>query len=102
MRQIDKKKKKDKVAAVLMLCFCLIALTSIFTIKASINKISESAEDVPVTKRPLRSRRKTNRPPGRKRRRQKRIPRQHRRRFPPSTAETGRKLSKTSLHARWI
>ena len=51
MRQIDKKKKKDKVAAVLMLCFCLIALTSIFTIKASINKISESAEDVPVTKK---------------------------------------------------
>lgn len=51
MRQIDKKKKKDKVAAVLMLCFCLIALTSIFTIKASINKISESAGDVPVTKK---------------------------------------------------
>ena len=51
MRQIDKKKKKDKVAAFLMLCFCLIALTSIFTIKASINKISESAEDVPVTKK---------------------------------------------------
>ena len=46
MRQIDKmdkKKKKDKVAALLMLCFCLIALTSVFTIKASIDKVAESA-----------------------------------------------------------
>lgn len=51
MRQVDKKKGKDKVAAALMLCFCLIALTSIFTIKASIDKISESAGDVPVTKK---------------------------------------------------
>ncbi len=51
MRQVEKKKGKDKVAAALMLCFCLIALTSIFTIKASIDKISESAGDVPVTKK---------------------------------------------------
>ena len=51
MRQVERKKGKDKVAAVLMLCFCLIALTSIFTIKASINKISNSANDVPVTKK---------------------------------------------------
>lgn len=51
MRQIERKKGKDKVAAVLMLCFCLIALTSIFTIKANINKISQSANDVPVTKK---------------------------------------------------
>lgn len=49
MRLFEKKKGKDKVAAVLMLCFCLIALTSIFTIKASIDKISESAGNVPVT-----------------------------------------------------
>lgn len=51
MRQVKEKKRKDKVAAVLMLSFCLIALTSIFTIKASINKISNSAPDVPVTKK---------------------------------------------------
>ncbi len=49
MRQAEKKKGKDKVAAVLMLCFCVIALTSVFTIKASIDKISESTQDVPVT-----------------------------------------------------
>ena len=48
MRQIDKKKGKDRVAAMIMLCFCLIALTSIFTIKASMDKISRSAGDLPV------------------------------------------------------
>lgn len=50
MRQIDKKKGKDKVAAAIMLCFCLIALTAIFTIKASMDKISRSAGDLPVTR----------------------------------------------------
>ena len=49
MRQAEKKKGKDRVAAVLMLCFCVIALTSVFTIKASIDKISKSAPDVPAT-----------------------------------------------------
>lgn len=49
MRQVDKKKRKDHVAASIMLCFCLIALTSIFTIKASIDKVSKSAGDLPVT-----------------------------------------------------
>ena len=48
MRQIDKKKGKDRVAAMIMLCFCLIALTSIFTIKASMDKISRSAGELPV------------------------------------------------------
>lgn len=33
-----------------MLCFCLIALTSIFTIKSSIDKISRSAGNVPANK----------------------------------------------------
>lgn len=50
MRLFEKKKGKDKIAAVLMLCFCVIALTSIFTIKASIDKISQSAGNVPVDK----------------------------------------------------
>ena len=49
MRQAEKKKGKDRVAAVLMLCFCVIALTSVFTIKASIDKISKNAPDVPAT-----------------------------------------------------
>ena len=48
MRQAEKKKGKDKTPAALMLCFCLIALVSVFTIKASIDKISESAPDVPA------------------------------------------------------
>ena len=37
MRQAQKKKDKDKVAIVLMLAFCVIALTSIFTIKSNID-----------------------------------------------------------------
>lgn len=49
MRSAEKKKERDKVAVVLVLCFCVIALTSIFTIKASIDKISGSVPDVPVT-----------------------------------------------------
>lgn len=48
MRQAEKKKGRDKTPAALMLCFCLIALVSVFTIKASIDKISESAPDVPA------------------------------------------------------
>lgn len=36
MRQAQKKKEKDKVAIVLMLAFCVIALTSIFGIKNTI------------------------------------------------------------------
>ena len=49
MRHTDRKKEKDRVAASIMLCFCLIALTSIFTIKASMDKVSKSASDLPVT-----------------------------------------------------
>ena len=56
MRQTEKKKSRDKVAAVLMLCFCVITLTSIFTIKASIDKVSKNTTDVPVvTKTPTES-----------------------------------------------
>ena len=39
MRQAQRKKEKDKVAIALMLAFCVIALTSIFTIKSNIEKI---------------------------------------------------------------
>lgn len=48
MRQVQKKKEKDKVAIVLMLAFCIIALTSIFTVKANIDKVNKT-KDVPVS-----------------------------------------------------
>ena len=44
MRQVQKKKEKDKVAIVLMLAFCIIALTSIFTVKANIDKVNKTME----------------------------------------------------------
>ena len=49
MRQAQKKKEKDKVAIVLMLAFCVIALTSIFTVKSNIDKINEDAGDILVS-----------------------------------------------------
>lgn len=49
MRQTQKKKEKDKTAIVLMLCFSVVALTSIFAVKANIDKINESATNVPVS-----------------------------------------------------
>jgi len=49
MRQAQKKKEKDKVAIVLMLAFCVIALTSIFTVKSNIDKINESNKDILVS-----------------------------------------------------
>ena len=51
MRQADRKKEKDKVAIALMLAFCVIALTSIFTIKSNIDKINDSNTNVPVSDR---------------------------------------------------
>lgn len=48
MRHVKHKKGKDRVAATILLCFCLIALTSIFTIQASIEKVNESAKNLPV------------------------------------------------------
>ena len=52
MRQAQKKKEKDKVAIALMLAFCVIALTSIFTIKSNIDKINGSGTgNIPVSDR---------------------------------------------------
>ncbi len=48
MRQAQRKKEKDKVAIALMLAFCVIALTSIFTIKSNIDKINGSAQQNPL------------------------------------------------------
>lgn len=49
MRQTQKKKDKDKTAIVIMLCFSVVALTSIFALKANIDKINESVANVPVS-----------------------------------------------------
>ena len=49
MRQAERKKGKDKIAITLMLCFCVIALTSIFAIRSNINKINGSGTDLPVS-----------------------------------------------------
>ena len=50
MRQAQRKKEKDKIAVALMLAFCVIALTSVFTIKSNIDKINESASgNLPVS-----------------------------------------------------
>ena len=51
MSQAQRKKEKDKVAIALMLAFCVIALTSIFTIKSNIDKINGSNTDVPVSEK---------------------------------------------------
>lgn len=50
MRTFDRKKKKDRTAATIMLCFCLIALVSLFTIKANIDKVAQKAKNIPVAK----------------------------------------------------
>ena len=49
MRQTERKKGKDKIALTLMLCFCVIALTSIFAIRSNINKINGSGSNLPVS-----------------------------------------------------
>ena len=48
MRQAQKKKEKDKIAIVLILSFCVIALTSIFAVKSSKNalKITKSFKEM--------------------------------------------------------
>lgn len=51
MRQIQNKRGKDKVQLALVLAFCVIALTSIFTIKANIDKINDSAANIPVSEK---------------------------------------------------
>lgn len=49
MRQ--EKKKSNKPAAALILCFCLMALISIFVVKASIDKVKSSMETADVVKK---------------------------------------------------
>ena len=51
MRHAKQKKSKDRVSATILLCFCLIALTSIFTIQASIDKVNKSAGKLPASQK---------------------------------------------------
>ena len=51
MRQIQNKRGKDKVQLALVLAFCVIALTSIFTIKSNIDKINDSTANLPVSEK---------------------------------------------------
>ncbi len=45
------KKKNNKPAAALILCFCLMALVSIFTVKASIDKVKSNMQSANVVKK---------------------------------------------------
>lgn len=42
MRQ--EKKQKDRPAVILVLCFCLMALVSVFVVKANIDKVKSSMQ----------------------------------------------------------
>jgi len=45
------KKKANKPAAALVMCFCLMALVSMFVVKASIDKVKNSMETADVVKK---------------------------------------------------
>ncbi len=45
------KKKVNKPAAALVMCFCLMALVSVFVVKASIDKVKDSMETADVVKK---------------------------------------------------
>lgn len=45
------KKKSNKPAAALVMCFCLMALVSVFTVKAGIDKVKNSMETADVAKK---------------------------------------------------
>lgn len=49
MRQAQKKKENNKTAIVLVLCFLVMALTSIFAVKATIDKVNNNAPELPVS-----------------------------------------------------
>lgn len=43
------KKQKDKTAVTLVLCFCLIALVSVFVVKANIDKVKDNIQNSKTT-----------------------------------------------------
>lgn len=48
MREV--KKKKDRTALALVLCFCVVALTSVFAVKASLDKFNAGDADMEISK----------------------------------------------------
>lgn len=48
MREV--KKRRDKTAVALVLCFCVVALTSVFAVKASLDKFKTADEDIQISK----------------------------------------------------
>ena len=49
MREV--KKRKDKVATALVLCFSVVALTSVFAVKSNLGKIDGGSKDINVSKK---------------------------------------------------
>lgn len=48
MREV--KKKKDRTALTLVLCFCVVALTSVFAVKANLDKFNTAEKDLEISK----------------------------------------------------
>lgn len=46
----EEKKKKDRTALVLVLCFCVVALTSVFAVKANLDKLGSAEKDMEISK----------------------------------------------------
>lgn len=46
----EQKKKKDRAALALVLCFCVVALTSVFVVKSSLNKLNAERTDMEISK----------------------------------------------------
>lgn len=46
----EAKKKKDRTALALVLCFCVVALTSVFAVKANLDKINTAEKDLEISK----------------------------------------------------
>lgn len=45
----EEKKKRDRTALALVLCFCVVALTSVFAVKASLDKLNDAQQNVEIS-----------------------------------------------------
>lgn len=46
----EEKKKKDRTALALVLCFCVVALTSVFAVKAGLDKLNTAENNIEISK----------------------------------------------------
>lgn len=46
----EKKKKKDRAALALVLCFCVVALTSVFAVKSNLDKLNTEDKNMEISK----------------------------------------------------